>query len=320
MPGMNDTDRRFMLLRRMAWICAALVIAITSLSAYLRLTKAGLGCADWPQCYGQSLRAQQRGAPVAPDEATATATARLAHRGAAVAALLLVIMMAMTCLASRPLLWREGLLALALLGCALFLTVLGVWTAGARVPAVTLGNLLGGFVLLALCWRMAQGAGRSRPNVGALAAWAWLGVVLLLAQISLGGLVSASFAGLSCPELARCNMSGASWQSLDPWREPVLDAIGATRPAGALSNGLHRAGALVVTAVLFALAILAWRGGRRAEAAWVLALLAAQAALGMMLVALRLPLVVALGHNLVAALLLAIVLGLTLARPSNPAG
>jgi cytochrome c oxidase assembly protein subunit 15 len=311
---MGDTDRRFLLLRRMAWLCAALVIVITSLSAYIRLTKAGLGCADWPQCYGQSLREPQRAVPARTGESAATAAARLAHRMVAMAALLLVIMMVMACLTTRPLLRREGRIALALLACVVFLAVLGRWTTGARVPAVAMGNLLGGFVMLALCGRMARNAGLAPARRDRLGAWAWVGVVLLLAQISSGGLVSAGFGGLSCPELTRCDASGASWRLLDPWREPVLDAALGTSPAGALASGLHRASALLVALVLVPLAIAAWRGGRRREASLVLALLAANAALGVMLVALRLPLALALAHNVVAALLLAAVLDLTLAR------
>ncbi|HEX7440469.1 MAG TPA: COX15/CtaA family protein, partial [Caldimonas sp.] len=236
---------------------------------------------------------------------------RLAHRVVAMAALLLVILMAMTCFAMRPLLHREGRIALALLACVVFLAVLGLWTSGARVPAVAMGNLLGGFVMLALCGRMARSAGLAPARRGALGAWAWVGVALLLAQIASGGLVSAGFAGLSCPDLTGCDASGIAWQTLDPWREPVLDAARGTNSAGALASDLHRASALLVALVMVLLAVAVWRGGRRSEAALVLALLAAQAALGTMLVVWRLPLAVALAHNLVAALLLAAVLDLT---------
>jgi cytochrome c oxidase assembly protein subunit 15 len=225
-----------------------------------------------------------------------------------------VILMVMTCFATRPVLHREGRIALALLACVVFLAVLGRWTSGARVPAVTMGNLLGGFVMLALCGRMARSAGFAPARQGALGAWAWVGVALLLAQVALGGLVSAGFAGLSCPGLTGCDASGVPWQTLDPWREPVLDAAGGTNPAGALASGLHRAGALLVAFVALPLAIAVWRGGRRREAALVLALLGAQAGLGAILVVWRLPLAAALAHNLVAALLLAAVLDLTHAR------
>jgi cytochrome c oxidase assembly protein subunit 15 len=312
---MDSTEHRLVLLRRMALLCAALVLVITSLSATMRLTKAGLGCADWPQCYGRSLREAQRGVPATAGDSPATAALRLIHRVVAMAALLLVLVLVMTCLSTRPLLWREGRLALALLACALFLAVLGRSTAQARVPAVAIGNLLGGFVMLALAWRLARSAGTTpgAPH-DPLARWAWLGVALLLWQIALGGLVSTSFAGLSCPELSGCDASASSWRTLDPWREPQWDAAEVTNPAGALAHGLHRASALVVAGVLLALAAAAWHRGRPRAAATLVALLAVQAGLGVVLVAGQLPLAAALAHNLVAALLLAASLDLTLAR------
>jgi cytochrome c oxidase assembly protein subunit 15 len=319
MRGMNPSDRRVMLLRRMAWLCAALVLAVTSLSATIRLDKAGLGCDDWPQCYGQALRDAQRGADATSAQWTqsqGTAVARLVHRVAASTALIIVLVMVMTCFTTRPVLWREGRLALALLSCAVFLTVLGLWTAGARVPAVTIGNLLGGFVMFALCVRLAQSAGRTPARGGAFVAWAWVGVSLLLAQIALGGLVSASFAGLSCPQLVGCDASGVPWQTLSAWREPVLDPADPTHPAGALAHGLHRTMGLLVGVVVLLLGAAAWRAGRRRDAGLVFALLAAQLALGAGLVVLQLPFGLALLHNLVAALLLAAVLSLTLGRLS----
>jgi cytochrome c oxidase assembly protein subunit 15 len=300
----NSFDRRFPVLRRLALLCAVMVLAVTSLSAYIRLSKAGLGCADWPQCYGQSLRQLQQGVAVTADEQAATAAARLVHRIVAVTALLLVVTMVMVCYGSRPVLRSEGLIALALLALALFLAVLGRWSSGARVPAVAMGNLLGGFAMLALCVRMAM-AGRALPALR-LRGWVAAAVLLLLAQVALGGLVSASFAGLSCNGWAECVEAahGIGWGTLNPWREPVLGALPTTHPAGALAQVLHRgvAGALVL--LLAALAIAAWRRGRTRSAAALLLLLAAQATVGLSMVQAALPLGLALLHNLLAASLL----------------
>lgn len=311
----TQADRRIALLHRMALLCAALVLAITSLSAFMRLSKAGLGCQPWPQCYGQGLREHQQGG-TAPkmDAATVTAAARVVHRFAAVAALIVVVMMVMTTMTTRPALRREGRIALALLGLTIFLAVLGLWTANSRVPAVALGNLLAGFAMFALSWRLAQ-ATQPQGRAGTAASrrlvrWAWLGGALLAAQIALGGLVSAGYAGLSCPLLTSCDLSGASWQAVNPWHEPLLDPAAPANPAGALVHVIHRAGALVVAAVLLPLGVAAWRNGRPAGGAIVMLLLA-QGALGAVLVLGALPLAAALTHNLVAALLLAAVLGLT---------
>lgn len=319
-----SAERRLELLRRMAWVCAVMVLVITSLSAFIRLSKAGLGCEPWPQCYGQELRAAQQG-DAAQETGAATAVARLAHRIIASSALVLVLVMVMAALASRPALWPQGRLALGLLLLALFLAVLGRWTANARIPAVTLGNLLGGFAMFALSVCMALAAGRAQAARALDAAaqmrmvrWAWLAAAVLVLNVALGGMVSAGNAGLSCPQLAGCDLSQGSWQALDPWHEPRTDATQPHHPAGAWVHALHRAGGLVVAVVLLALGAAAWRAGRRGAAVAVLGLLAVQIALGVALVLGSLPLGVALAHNVVAALLLAVALGLATvgARPA----
>ena len=129
-----------------------LMLATLSLSAFMRLSQAGLGCAEWPACYGQNLRTAPTGESVSAGPAVAAA--RLAHRVVASLTLLLVIVMTMATLATQPILRRAGALSLALLLLALGLAALGIATPGARLPAVAMGNLLGGFAMLALCWRL----------------------------------------------------------------------------------------------------------------------------------------------------------------------
>lgn len=307
---MTVTERRFAVLRRLALLCAAMVLAVTSLSAFIRQSKAGLGCADWPACYGQGLRQLQQGVAPTADEQTATALARLVHRVVAVIALLLVVTMLMVCFGSRPVLPREGALALALFALALFLAVLGRWSSAPRVPAVAIGNLLGGFLMLALCVQLARSGRPTRPT--GLGPWAAIAALLLVMQIALGGLVSASYAGLACGGSNDCSLGAAlqasGWDGLNPWREPVLDAASPTVRAGALAHTLHRHAAMLLTVLLVPLGLVAIRRGRRRTAGVLLALLAAQAAVGLAMSALSLPLPLALLHNLLAAGLLATLL------------
>ena len=296
-------------LRKVALACAVLVLAITSLSAFLRLSASGLGCEPWPQCYGQSLRDRQQGV-AAPATSLVTA-ARITHRVAAVAALLLIIMMVMNTWSKAPVLRREGTMVLGLLFLALFLAILGRWTANAKVPAVVLGNLVAGFAMFALSCRLVESLSLGpAAGHGTASRWAWAGIALLVIQVGLGGLVNATYAGLSCPELLRCDTTGASWQALDPWQAPAFDPSAPTNPSGALVQWLHRIGALAVFAVLLPLGIASWRRGRRMGAALVV-LLALEAVLGVMLVRGALALPAALAHNIVAALLLAATLSLT---------
>lgn len=309
---MDNTQHRRASLRRLALWCAGLLLLVTSLSAFIRLSQAGLGCEPWPLCYGSALRAAQgRNAQPAEDSIAVTA-ARSAHRVIATVALAGVATMVALCFVGRPRLPREGMLALALLALVLGLAVLGLWTRGSRVPALALGNLLGGFLMFALCWRLAAppqpAVARGRPARTALALAAAL---LLLAQIALGALTSASYAGLSCSDWLDCLRSsqagGWHWEMLDPWREPVFDVqAGAVNRAGAVAQSVHRAGALLCVLVLVPLAAWGARGPCRRESWQLLALLALQLALGVLMVSTGLALPWALAHNVVACLMLAV--------------
>ena len=247
---------------------------ITSLSAYIRLSRAGLSCADWPQCYGESLRQAQQGIAATAGESDATAIARLAHRIVASSALLLVVTMVVVSHASRPVrraLRAEGRVSIALLVLALGLAVLGRWSSDVRVPAVAIGNLLGGFAMLALCWRLAHDTGAVLAP--GWRAWARIAALLVALQVALGGLVSASFAATSCTGFGDCIAAarGLSWAVLDPWREAVLtgtppvNAVGRTRAGDASRAGC----AVAVRGAPLALAAL--RSARRVAAAVLLA-------------------------------------------------
>lgn len=299
---------RLALLRRLAMACALAVLAVTSLSAYMRLSKAGLGCSDWPACYGQQQRAAASGLTVAPSEATGIAAARLVHRVMAVAVLLIALLMLMLCFDRKAPMRREGVLALLVLVLALLLAVLGRWSSGVHVPAVAIGNLLGGFTMLSLCARLSvSGRIAAWPRLRGVGGAAW-GLVFL--QAALGGLVSASFAGLSCAPGDACGLWAAwqqsGWSGLDPWREPVLPSPLAANPAGVLAHSLHRHLGGLVAVVLLAVSWLAWQRGRPRTAACIVGLVVLELLAGVLLVQFGLPLAPALLHNLIAAMLLAV--------------
>lgn len=291
-------DARQRLLRRLALGCTLLMLATIGLSAFMRLSQAGIGCADWPACYGARLGEM-------PSGDAGVLAARLAHRVVAAAALLLVVVMLMISVAQRPRLRREARLALALLLLALALALLGIVTPGARVPAVAMGNLLGGFAMLALSWRLASPA--TRPGLGR---WAWAGLLLVVLQVALGALVSASYSVLSCSGLVDCSQAahatGWDWRVLDPWRVPGVGAPLPLPRVGAPAPWAHRVLALAVLALLSWLALQAWRRGRRAEGLALGALVVLQSLLGPLLVAAGFPMALVLAHNLTAALLLAV--------------
>ena len=303
---MDSALHRLTHLRRIALMCVVLLAAVTSLSAFLRHSAAGLGCRPWPACYAQGDRAAASGAGTAA--ATAIGAARLAHRITATLSLLGAIAMVVLSVARKPILRRQAVLSMGLLTLALLLALLGIFTPGARVPAVAMANLLGGFVMLALAACLAALPSRVRLGTGAIVVAA-----LLLGQVATGALVSASHAGLACVDLAECatqaRMAGWDWQSLAPWREPVV-AVGTPHAEGALAQWLHRLGSFVVTPAVALLGVTAWRRGRRRAGATLLGLLAVEVAIGLVIGSTGLPLVPVLLHNLGTALMLAIVVRL----------
>lgn len=278
------------LLPPLAWASAALVFLLLVLSAYIRLRAAGLGCADWPACYGRLP------APAAPWWATA------AHRAAA--SLLGVLILAMVLTAWRRAARRETATALALLALTLALAALGLQTPAPSRPWVTLGNVVGAMGMLALLVSLLPRRAAQAPG---LRPWMALGVVLLFVQIALGAWLSANYAASACPSLPGCGAEGwasADWKAFDPTRELAVVG-GAIQPAAAAPfiHMVHRLGAVVVFLYLGALGLLALRRAR-GSALVLLALLGLQLAAGLALVALGLPLLLAVAHNAGAALLL----------------
>jgi cytochrome c oxidase assembly protein subunit 15 len=326
---MTDEQRRtspLRLPRALATAGAALVLVVILSSAYLHLSQAGLACAEWPACYGRLTELTRATA--------AQHGARLAHRFAASAVLFVLLALVGVSLARRPRLGRQATLAFVGLLVAGALGVIGAVSSEAMrvvpLPVVTIANLAGGFALLALLWLLrettlsgysegATSTGESIVDAAAgpvMAAPRWhrlLAVstlVVAIAQILLGTLVSAKFAGLACPGFPLCGADvslPAFREAIDPLVPLDVDASRTiVRPASLASlQFAHRLGAHVVLVFAAALALALARTGRKREAVVVATLVAGQLALGATSVIAGLPLIVVLGHNLVAALLLA---------------
>lgn len=278
------------LLRLTALVGVIVVLLVTGSSAFLRLRGLGLGCEDWPACYAL---------PAAAQPAAGTSGARILHRLAASLAGATVIAIGLIALGRARDFRRELAITAGMLVLVAGLAVLGRATPGATVPAVALGNLLGGLLLAALLGWLALGRPR---DTGTARGWAYLAsccaLSLAFAQIGLGVLTSASHSGLACTALPGCTATGfpGAWSAADlnPWRPAA--------PSASLHMA-HRAGALASAA---AVALVAWGLRRRARglAALLGLLLAAQIALGLALVLQALPLPLAVLHNVGAALLL----------------
>ncbi len=314
---MNDTHRRLAWIRRLAIGCAIGMVFTIVLSAYMRLSQAGLGCEPWPACYAQAARDAAAGTshPGSIGVGVGVAAARLAHRVVASVVLILVITLVLSTCFTRPRFTPAAALSATLLMLALGLAVLGVMTPGARLPAVVLGNLLGGFLMLALSVRLASWStnpqAEADPSIGH---WARASAALLTVQVALGALVSSTHAALSCDGWSAClasaNHTGWDLRALNPWQVPSPSALLRTDPAAVALQAVHRTSALLTAACVAVLALQAWRRDRRADAVAVAAATAGVVSVGWLSAVHRLPIATVLLHNLLAAVLLAAVVRL----------
>ncbi|MBI2992935.1 MAG: COX15/CtaA family protein [Gammaproteobacteria bacterium] len=304
---------------------AALVLAygVVVLGAYTRLSDAGLGCPDWPGCYGKIVVPEADQAADAnaiyPERPLHTGKAwkEMIHRYAAGALGLLILGLALLGWRNRRLPDRPLLLPLLLLGLVLFQAALGMWTVTWLLkPIVVAAHLLGGFAVLSLLfWLLLDQTGFEPARLpGRLAAWGAAGIAVLILQIFLGGWTSANYAALVCPEFPACR-GGAWWPETDFaeaftfWRGIGTNyEYGVLDPAARTAIHLaHRLGALVAAVVIAVVALRAIRSADRTVVCIgiaILCLLGAQLALGIGNVLLVLPLAVAVAHNGTAALLL----------------
>ena len=325
----------------LAALATVLALAVVMLGAYVRLSHAGLGCPDWPGCYGRLAAPSHPEAVAAANAAyperpvhTAKAWKEMIHRYLASGLGLLIVALAAAAWAGR----RSGLpVVLPTLAVALvvFQGLLGMWTVTLLVnPSIVTLHLAGGMATAALLWWLTLREGRllvapvSRV-VQRLRPWAWLGLGLVCLQILLGGWTSTHYAALACPEFPTCH-GGEWWPNGDfadgfsLWRPVGVDYEGGVLdgPARTAIHLTHRAGALTVLVYLGALALLlAHRAEqsvhRRLAAALGLVLLL-QVGLGIANILWQLPLGLAVAHNGGAAALLLTVL--TLVHALQPPG
>ncbi len=301
---------------------AVLALCGVVLGAYVRLSDAGLGCPDWPGCYGtltvpQSETAIQKAQEFFPHSTIETGKAwkEMAHRYLAGTLGLVVLALFAFGWRSKQYIKVSPLLPTALLFIIIFQAALGMWTVTMLLkPAIVSAHLIGGMTTLALLVWIAHRHWGSFSRSTAISPLLKLlirgALVILLVQIFLGGWTSTNYAALACTDFPTCH--GAWMPEMD-----FKDAFHLVRELGQSANGgnltlsaitaiqwTHRIGALVTFIYLASLALMLIRIPAFNKTAWLLlAVLIAQVCIGIANLILHLPLVLAVAHNLGAALL-----------------
>ncbi|MFJ4144875.1 heme A synthase [Pseudomonas sp. NPDC089734] len=300
---------------RLALLATLLALFVVLLGAYTRLTHAGLGCPDWPGCYGLiSVPVNDRQMAHAqlhfPDSPVQIAKGRseMIHRYFAAALALTIGLLALQAWRRRHQVGQPLKLPLLLLGLVLAQAVFGMWTVTLKLwPPVVTVHLLGGVATLSLLFLLTlrlSDAFAPLPHRPAHARrLAAVGLVLVAVQIALGGWVSANYAALACTDFPVCQ--GQWWPEADFSNGfHLTQHIGPDYLGGKLDSEArtaihltHRVGALLVTLSLLMLAWQLKRVGCRRMAMLLLVILGAQIALGIGNVLLHVPLFLAVAHS-----------------------
>jgi cytochrome c oxidase assembly protein subunit 15 len=335
-------------LRTFAVLTFGLCLIVVVLGSYVRLSDAGLGCPDWPGCYGHlsPLGAQADTSPAGIAAAVASVSGlplelgkawrEMLHRYAAGTLAAMIFVLALLAFSWRRERLMSPALSLTLPALVVVQAVFGMLTVTWRLkPIIVTTHLLLGLTTLSLLWWLVLGLTRVKraprfagglpeidlpsPRVRQARGFAGLGLAVLVLQIVLGGWTSSNYAALACPDLPTCQ--AAWWPAADfragfsPTRDVgINDGSGAGGLALVAIQLTHRIGAVLLSLTLLFAGIAALRAHAGAPATMaascVLAALGLQLTIGVSMVLLGFPLALATAHNAGAALLLLATLAL----------
>ena len=319
---------------RLVWCAIIIGFVVIILGAFTRLRDAGLGCPDWPTCYGHILwpqaqheiHAANQAFPDTPVETDKT-WPEMVHRYFASGLGLFILAIFVIGLIHRRQDHPLGL-PILLVGIVILQGMFGMWTVTLKLwPQVVTAHLLGGFTTLSLLWLLAQNLGNyrwylptsARVQLNKLKPWSLLLLLIVIAQIILGGWTSSNYAALACPDFPTCQQV---------WLPPAdftngfnfFQNIGPNYLGGQLDGAariaihfVHRVGAAVTTVSILLICLALWLTNAKVVRRFVfllLSVLLVQVLLGISNVLFSLPLPVAVAHNAVAACLLLTVITL----------
>lgn len=306
--------------KALSLLAAVVAFCVVVLGSYVRLSDAGLGCPDWPGCYGalsvpQSEVAIQHAQQAYPDKPLEHAKAwkEMAHRYLAGSLGLLVLALGVLAYRQSRFIQTPWQLSAGLVVLISMQALLGMWTVTLLLkPVIVTLHLLGGMTTLALLSWVAF-RHYSQPHIALPVGqqrWLRLALLVWLLQVMLGGWTSSNYAALACTDFPTCH--GVWWPEMDLGEAFHLTrALGESRDGGQLHlsalttiQWIHRLGALVVLVWMLISAKWLWKQtASRGLAAGLLLIVLCQVLIGIGNLLLHLPLVLAVLHNAGAALL-----------------
>jgi heme a synthase len=301
--------------RRLALAGAILAAAVVVLGAWVRLTDAGLGCPDWPGCYGHTY-------PQAAHD-VGKAWHEMVHRYFAGTLVLVISALLVWAVAFRQDPGQPRTPVILLFAIVLFQAALGAFTVTRLLkPLIVTGHLLGGLTTLGiLCWLALTPEERTpTARERRLLPFALFGCALLLLQIALGGWTSTNYAAVACPDFPTCQQ--AWWPPMDfrdafvLWHGLDIDYTGGVlaNPARVAIHVTHRFGAAIAGTALLLVGLAAVFSGSsrrlRLAGALVAGAVLLQICIGISMVHFGMPLPLATMHNAGAALLVICVVAL----------
>ena len=321
---------------RVLTICLpVLAFIVITVGAYVRLTDAGLGCPDWPGCYGilvfpeDPQRLTDAGTDYERPVEVGKAWREMLHRYiAATLGLGIVVLFALSLSVAEK--RQQSVLLGILVLLVIFQGALGMWTVTLLLkPLVVTAHLFGGLATLSLLfWHALRYFAPNTEPVNRPVRFVGLGIAILLVQIFLGGWTSTNYAALACTDFPSCH--GSFWPQMDfregftLWRGLGVDyEYGVLEtPARTAIHYSHRIWAVFTAIFLLVVGVAAILRGNRAvkRSAWcIIAALGFQLGLGISNVIYGLPLPVAVAHNGGAALLLLALISLKYFNKTGPA-
>ena len=321
---------------KLALFACVVAVFVLGLGAFTRLVDAGLGCPDWPTCYGHALwpetvdevRVANQAYPDMKVEHDKTWPEMVHRYFASSLGLITIFLVAFA--------WKNRRdkppikLPIFLLGFIILQGLFGMWTVTLKLwPQVVTAHLLGGFTTLSLLWLLTlrlnnwhwQVVDSECEKLKRFRFWVMLGLIIIVCQISLGGWTTSNYAALACPDLPTCQ---AQWFPTMDFSQAfsISQSIGPNYLGGIMDNDArvaihfsHRVGAIITTLYLLLMSILLIKKTAVTELKHmvyvVVAVLVLQVLLGLGNIVFHFPVVVAVAHNLVGALLLVTMVTLT---------